>query len=128
MDPQIDRWDVELDLPCRPRYARVARTAAAACAVLEGFSVDLLGDVRLLVDEVFSAMADLGVERVRLGFAPSDGHLTVSMEACTPARTAGRGDLRFARSLADVVARGVDFGLDRERPTFVATIERDDQR
>ena len=48
-------------MPCTPRFARVARTAAAACGVLEGFTVDELGDLRLLVDEVFVAMLELGV-------------------------------------------------------------------
>jgi hypothetical protein len=125
MDPGSQGWDVELDVPCRPSYARVVRTAAAACGVLEGFSVDLLGDVRLLVDEVFTAMTDAGVDRVRLRFAPSDGRLAVSIEASAPAPTSGHSDLRFVRSLADIVADGVDFGLERERPAFAATISRD---
>jgi hypothetical protein len=101
------------------------RTAAAACAVLEGFTVDLLGDVRLLVDEVFTVMGEVGIERVRLRLTPSRGRLHISMEACSAAPTNHRSDLRFVRSLADIVAEGVDFGLDRDRPTFTATIHRD---
>src|SRR3954466_5437573 len=103
MERHHDHWDVELHVPCRPQYARVVRTAAAACGVLEGFSVDQLGDVRLLVDEVFTAMGDGGVERVRLRFAPIDGRLAVSIEACSPAATPRQTDVRFVRSLADIV-------------------------
>jgi hypothetical protein len=125
MVPDDDRWDVELDVPCRPHYARVVRTAAAACAVLEGFSVDLLGDVRLLVDEVFTAMGDVGIERVHMRLTPWRGRLVISMEACAAAPRTDRSDLRFVRSLADIVAEGVDFGLERDRPTFTATIRRD---
>ena len=123
MDPDpIQGWGVVMEVPCQPRYARVVRTAAAACGVLEGFSVDVLGDVRLLVDEVFMAMSATGVTAVRFRFAPSGGRLGVEIEAAGRVVSPGRPDLRFVESLADVVAEGVSFGLDGERPRFAATI------
>jgi hypothetical protein len=98
------------------------RTAAAACAVLEGFSVDALGDLRLLVDEVFMAMGATGVTNVRFRLAPGGGRLGMEFEAAGRVPSPRRHDLRFVESLADVVAEHVSFRLDGERPRFAATI------
>jgi hypothetical protein len=123
MDPDATLgWDVEMEIPCQPRYARVVRTVAAACGVLEGFSVDVLGDVRLLVDEVFMAMGAAGVTVVRFRLTPSGGRLGVEIEAAGRVVSVVRPDLRFVESLADVVAERVSFGLDGELPRFAATI------
>lgn len=122
-DPTLG-WDVEMEVPCQPRYARVVRTAAAACAVLEGFSVDGLGDVRLLVDEMFEAMGATGAINVRFRFAPLDGRLGVEIEAAGRVPSRQQPDLRFVESLADVVAERVSFRLDGDRPRFAATIHR----
>jgi hypothetical protein len=114
---------VRLTMPCTPRFARVARTAAAACGVLEGFTVDELGDLRLLVDEVFIAMLELGVTAVELVLTPRDGQVVVLMTAAGelgPPR--GGADDTLARSLAAVVASDVDFQLAAPRPTFAATL------
>jgi hypothetical protein len=115
--------DVVVDLPADAPFARVARTAAVSCAVLEGFSVDQLGDVRLLVDEVFVAMIGLGVRRVRLRLVPDSGSLAVEVVG----RRAGSvrrpsPDTRFVQMLADVVARDVTIDLEPPAPRFAATI------
>jgi hypothetical protein len=114
---------VRLTLPCTPRFARVARTAAAACGVLEGFTVDEIGDLRLLVDEVFVAMLALGATAVELVLTPRDGRVGVLMSASGelgPPR--GGADDSLARSLAAVVASDVDFRLAAPHPTFAATV------
>ena len=114
---------VRLTMPCTPRYARVARTAAAACGVLEGFTVDELGDLRLLVDEVFVAMLELGVTTIELVLTPRDGRVGVLMTASGelgPRRSGA--DPSLARSLAAVVASDIDFQLTRPRPSFAATL------
>ena len=110
-------------MPCAPIYARVARTAAAACGVLEGFSVEELGDLRLLVDEVFTAMYELGARRVELRLAPANGEVAVHMAADGPlGERRGEADVRFARTLADVVASDVRFDLLSGQPVFAATM------
>jgi hypothetical protein len=110
-------------MPCTPLYARVARTAAAACGVLEGFSVEELGDLRLLVDEVFVAMYELGVRRVELQLSPGDRGVAVHMAADGPLdERRGAADVRFARTLADVVATDVRFDLLGGHPVFAATM------
>ena len=105
------------------RFARVARTAAAACGVVEGFSVDELGDIRLLVDEVFVAMYELGVPRVELGLTASGGALGVTMTSVgqVGARR-GPADATFARTLASLVATDANFDLAGRHPSFAATM------
>lgn len=116
-------FDVRVELPCTPSHARVARTVAAACGVLEGFSIDDLGDLRLLVDEVFGTMHALGVHSVELLLAPAHGEVIVLMRSCG---TIGPGrpdvDAQSARRLADVIARDVRFDLLGSPPTFAATM------
>ena len=114
---------VRIALPCSARFAGVARTAVAACGVVEGFSVDEIGDVRLLVDEVFVAMYELGVRRVELLLIADQGQLTVALDATE--RTGDRrgpADTSFAEMLASVVASDVHFDLDAPNPSFVASL------
>ncbi len=114
---------VRVTMPCAPRYARVARTAAAACGVLEGFTVDELGDLRLLVDEVFVAMLELGVTAIELVLTPQGGRVGVLMTASGELGPPRAGaDPSLARSLASVVASDVDFRLAGPRPSFAATL------
>jgi hypothetical protein len=114
---------VRIALPCSTRFAGVARTAVAACGVVEGFSVDEIGDLRLLVDEVFLAMYQLGVEEIELVVTADHGHLRVALDAT--GRTGGpRGptDTAFAETLAAVVADDVRFDLDAANPSFAASV------
>ena len=114
---------VRVTMPCSARFVRVARTTAAACGVLEGFTVDELGDLRLLVDEVFVAMFELGVLLVELVLTPAGGQLVLVMEAVGdlgPPR--GSADPTFARSLAAIVGTDVHFELAGPRPSFAATL------
>ncbi|HLM19751.1 MAG TPA: hypothetical protein VK549_18145, partial [Acidimicrobiia bacterium] len=114
---------IRLTMPCGPHYARVARTAVAACGVVEGFSVDELGDVRLLVDEVFVAMYELGVSRVELVVVADHGRLALSIDALGPAgQRRGPADSTFVQTLADIVGRDVRFDLDGTTPSFAAVL------
>jgi hypothetical protein len=114
---------VRLSLPCTPEHARVARTTAAACAALAGFSIDRLDDLRLLVDEVFVVMSTVGVQRVDLSLAIVGDEVQVEMSAATP--VLGRGpppDTHITALLATVLASDVQLCLDATRPTFQATL------
>jgi hypothetical protein len=113
---------VHVEVPCGAPFARVARTVVAACGVMEGFSVDELGDIRLLVNEVFVAMHELGARRVEMVMGPFAGRLTVTMTALGPVGPGpGDVDTTFARALATTVARDVRFEMDAPRPHFAAT-------
>ena len=87
------------------RYARVARTVVASCASLEGFSVEDLGDVRLLVDTAFHALTDLGAGPVDIQLWPLESGLAIEMS--TP-RAADRRwtdpDAAMVETVASVVA------------------------
>jgi hypothetical protein len=114
---------VRLSVPCTPEHARAARTTAAACATMAGFSVDRLDDLRLVVDEVFVTMSAVGVQQVDLSLAVVGEDVHVAMSAATP--VLGRGsppDTRIAALLADVLAADVRIHLDAARPTFEATL------
>lgn len=119
----MDGEQVRLTMPCTPRYARVARTTAAACGVLEGFTFDELGDLRLLVDEVFMTMLELGVSTVELLLTPRDRRVGLVMTAAGelgPRR--GAAEPSLARSLAAVLASDVHFQLAGPHPSFAATL------
>jgi hypothetical protein len=118
-----DDGEVRVCVPCAARFARVARTAAAACGVLEGFSVEALGDIRLLVDEIFVAMYELGAADVELRLTPGHGRLAVAMECVGPlGGPRGVADVTFARALAGVVASDVRFDLAGTPPSFSAQL------
>jgi anti-sigma regulatory factor (Ser/Thr protein kinase) len=53
-----------LELTSELRHARVARTTVAAALTLADFSIDRIDDVRLMVDEAFSALAVAGATRI----------------------------------------------------------------
>ena len=124
MPPSVPlHWDVVVDIQAEARYARVARTAAATCAVLEGFDVDQLSDLRLLVDEVFVAMVEGGARRIELRLALVGGRLDMELIGHH-----GRADDRhpadagFVHTLAGVLATDVVVELDRDPPRFAATM------
>jgi hypothetical protein len=113
-------WDVGVDLPGLASFAGVARTAVAGCAVLEGFSVDGLGDVRLLVDEVFTTLTARGVRRVALHVTAIGRSLRVDASGVRPMFPVG--DLAVVEALAAVVATDVRNDLAADEPRFVAVV------
>ena len=116
-------WDVVVDIQAEGRYARVARTAAATCAVLGGFDVDQLGDVRLLVDEVFVALLTAGARRIELRVALGEGRLEMELIGRHDQAAERRyADVGFVHTLAGVLATDVTVELDHDPPRFAATM------
>jgi hypothetical protein len=116
-------WDVSMRIPCEARFARVARTAAATCGVIEGFSIDELADLRLLVDEVYVALLELGAGHVDVRLALDGGTLVLRMDGTHLSADDGEvPDLAFLRMLTGVVATDVRFDLERPDPSFQATL------
>jgi hypothetical protein len=116
-------WDVVVDLQAEPRYARVARTAAATCAVLEGFDVDQLGDLRLLVDEVFVVLLAGGARRIELRLALGAGRIELELIGRHDRGVVRRhADTGFVHTLAGVLATDVTIALDHDPPRFAATM------
>ena len=118
MDPnQRDR--VALTLAPDGRYARVARTVVASCASLEGFSVDDLGDVRLLVDTAFHALAGLGAGAVDIALWTEARGLVIEMSS---PRGQGRQwndpDAAMLMTVASVVGFEREFTDDDDRLTM----------
>jgi hypothetical protein len=116
-------WDVQVIVPAEATYARVVRTVAATCAVLEGFDVDRVDDVRLLVDEVFVAMLTAGARRIDLRLALADGCVAMELVADHEGGRRRRdADAGFVHTLADVMATDVRIELDHDPPRFAATM------
>ena len=114
---------VRVTMPCVPRFARVARAAAAACGVLAGFTVEELDDLRLLVDEVFVAMLELGVTAIELVVTPQGGRVDVLMAASAgPARPAAAPTPRSPD--AGRMASDVGYQLAGPRPSFASTLSQ----
>ena len=97
----------------------VARTVAAACGAIEGFSVDELADIRLLVDEVFVVMYELGVSRLELVLGPAGGRLAVTLAALDHrGQRRGDADLTIAQLIASQVAVDVHAEMHGRSPSF----------
>ena len=118
---------VTLEVTSEPRHARVARTALGACAALEGFSVEAMDDVRLVIDEIFNSFVAAGATRIT--FAVRFAHRTVDVAArCRGGCDDTPEHFAILRVLADVIApgwslRAADGGLVvdatfHERPRF----------
>jgi len=110
-------------VPGEPRFARVARAAAGACGVLAGFTREEIEDLRLLVDEVFVVIAQLGAPAVEMVVKPSRGEVDVAMSAVggRPSSRSG-ADVTFVRMLADVIGWNVRDELHAPRPAFGITL------
>ena len=97
--------EVTLTIEPDERYARVARTVVASCASLEGFEVDDLGVVRLLVDTAFHALRDIGTGPVEIRVRPADRAIGIEMSALRrPGRTWDGPGTEALDSIASVVA------------------------
>ena len=102
-----------------PRLARVVRTAVAAGASLEGFSVDEVDDLRLLVDEAFVALCDAGSHSVRLRLDLVGGCVVLEMRGDTVAEPV---DTSVLRALATVLAIQFEIAFEDAPPRFAATL------
>jgi len=103
----LDAAALTLRAHCEPRFARVVRTMVAACASLEGFSVERLSDVRLLSDELYNAVLGAGAREVVFRVTPGHGDVELTVTAQLPTgRSVDDDALRLIRLLAEVVAPG----------------------
>jgi hypothetical protein len=119
-----DLASIRLDAGCDARNARVVRTVVAACAALEGFSIERLDDVRLLADELFSVAASSGAPRVLFEIFPGPGHIAIGVSAHRPERPDHADvELAFARLIADAIARDAELAVDRNRISFSLTVD-----
>ena len=110
MDPSDD-GSLILILPPDARNARVARAVAVACASLESFDVDDLVDLRLLMDEVFHAVAALSEGPVTLSIRPVDGTLCLEMRAASHGTVRWTDpDLELARRVISSTSATAAFG------------------
>jgi hypothetical protein len=77
----------------------------ASCASLEGFEVDDLGGVRLLVDSAFHALWDIGTGPVEIGVRSADRAIGIEMSALRrPGRRWDGPGTEALESIASVVA------------------------
>jgi hypothetical protein len=117
---------VVLRAGCHPRYARVVRTVCASCASLQDFSIDRIGDVRLLADEVFNAVGALGASAVVFRLRAVDGALAIEVEADRDEGASQPEEaLQLVAMMSSVIAPGAELSVEPRRVRFVAAIVAD---
>ncbi len=72
---------IQLELPAIPEYGRVARIAASHLALRQGFSLDEIDDLRLVMDEAAVMLLDpgLGGDRLDITYAIDDDTVSVDL-------------------------------------------------
>ena len=75
---------VLVEVPARTEYAATLRLMVASFGADTGFSVDEIDDLRLGVNEVFSAATDGDGERVAVRFTTAAGNITVRLSTGAP--------------------------------------------
>src|SRR6188508_2172355 len=77
---------VTLEVPTHPRYLRVVRLVASACAADAGFDIDDVEDVRVAADELCAGALELHpLGTIVLTFETTDGELTMQGSAALAA-------------------------------------------
>ncbi len=110
---------VVLTLPADERFASIARGLAVSCASLESFDVDDLVDVRLVVDEVFNAVAVLGCGTVTLTLSLSSSTLGIVVSAPSAGRSSWASpQLASTRRIIGVLCTAAAFGIADETVWF----------
>ena len=112
---------VKFDVTGEARYARLVRTASAALAATESFSVDRTDDLRLLVDEVFNALLCAGAPRVVFEASPTGGELRIVMRGVVAADEAAAA-FATVRRVAAVIAPGFGLVVAHGQAEFSATV------
>ncbi|MET0146237.1 MAG: hypothetical protein ABW122_07715 [Ilumatobacteraceae bacterium] len=121
----LEAPDVFATLAPEARLARVARNVVATCAALEGFSIDDLGDVRLLVDATFHALTQIGVGPIDVSVAVSDGGLAVEMSARRRGTRTWHGpELGMLVATATVVTSDREFAVVGDRLALRSVVHR----
>jgi hypothetical protein len=106
-------------VPTHPRYLRVVRLVASACAADAGFDIDDVEDVRVAADELCAGALELHpLGTIVLTFETTDGELTMQGSAALAADgpetsdESGADDLRAA--ILGVVADSHSFSVSRQ--------------
>ena len=110
------------------RYARVARTVVASCASLRGFSVDDLGDVRLLVDTAFHAFAEIaaGPVEIRVRSGAHEVHVEMSVRRDGDRRLS-EPDARILETVAAVIGSARELVEAGQQLTLRVTLRAFDE-
>ena len=112
-----------LTLPCSPPYARVARTTSAALGALQGFTVEVVDDLRLLVTRSSWCCTTSVSTRWRCTSCRRTVRSPWTWQPRVRCQPAGpRRDWRSPARVAEVIAADVRFDLDAERPSFSALV------
>jgi hypothetical protein len=99
--------------------ARVVRTTVASVASLQGFSMEEIDDVRLLVDEAFVALCSTGSRAVVLRLGAADGCVVIELHGDHPP---GPVDTSALQTLASVLAVDFTIALTERPPRFRARL------
>ncbi len=125
----VSESPVRLHLAAHQRYLRVARAAAASLGAANGFDVEEIDDLRIAVDELCSALLELGDSSgITLELADQDGAIIVRGRATAqPGAIARWSEEHFelARQILRVVA--TEYHLDEREGAlcFVLCQRRD---
>jgi hypothetical protein len=118
---------VTLEVPAKPRYLRVVRLVASACATDAGFDIDDVEDVRVAADELCAGALELQpLDTIVLTFEASDGEFTMRGSASLPsdgpdtADESGATDLRTA--ILGVVVDSHSLAISRDASGALVTI------
>ena len=105
---------VRLALPLDSRFIRVARLVASGMGATAGFDVDGVEDLRIAVDELCSALFEVGTAPpIELNFALDQDEVIVTGRA----RVDGDGELdperlKLSRQILDVACDEYSLSLD----------------
>jgi hypothetical protein len=103
-------------VPAEPRYRRVARAAAAACATLEAFSMDEIADLRLLVDETFRTLETAGAGPITMCLHPAHGALDLEISSSERGHVGWTGaDLEVLGAVVAVIGEAAHFDQQHGR-------------
>ena len=115
---------VTLEVPADPRYLRVVRLVASACAADAGFDIDDVEDVRVAADELCAGALELHlVGTIVLNFEASDGAFVMqgtaalASDAPETAEEAGATDLRAAILGVVVDSHSMSVSRDPSNPS-----------
>jgi anti-sigma regulatory factor (Ser/Thr protein kinase) len=117
------RPGIVMEFASDPRHARVARAAITATAVLENFTLEQIDDVRLLVDEVFNALAASGASRITFALVVGPNRLAVTAHG-TGSRAVD-DHFPILRVLSDAYAPGWSLQATNGGVTYAATFTAD---
>lgn len=110
-----------LDVATVSSNARIVRSTVASCVALEGGSIEDVEDARLLADELFSALATAGAERVRFDLDYGEGRVSLRVRAVLQA-TPPATSFEVLSMIAAVITPGYSLDVAADRASFDGAI------